>query len=386
MNPENPLSAVTAQDPYPYYARLVAERALYWDRDIEMWVASSAAAVESVLRNAALHVRPPAEPIPAALLGTPAGDIFCRLARMTDGSNHVRMKAALTVAFDGREASRTFDVLARRCADDLLRKTSPDDPEGLNRFVLGLAPFVTATRLGCSESEALQITTIATDFVRSISPAGTPIDAEVSARASTELIAIFRTMLESRSDGGTLFARLNSAAREYDIGDDAVVANAIGLIFQSYDATAGLIGNSLIARARYAAGGPAPGENFIAEVARHDAPVQNTRRFAVVPTSILGTVVVPGEAVLVVLAAANRDSAANPDPDRFEPQRVNRRTYTFGLETHACPGSCMAIAITRAGVAALLDAGIESARFAAAPTYRSSHNARVPDFSVGQRV
>ncbi len=382
MNHENPLSAVTARDPYPYYARLVAEREVYWDRDIKMWVASSASAVESILRDPALHVRPPSEPIPPALFGSPAGDIFGRFARMTDGSYHVHMKAALTAAFHSSEALRGFDTLARRCADDLLRKTSLDDPEGLNRFVLGLAPFVTATELGCSASDALQIAAIASTFVRSISPVGTPVDAAVSARASTELIAIFRTMLESRSDGGTLFARLNSAAREYDICDDAVVANAIGLIFQSYDATAGLIGNTLIACARYAAGCPAPGEDFIAEVARYDAPVQNTRRFAVMPTSILGTVVAPGETVLAVLAAANRDSVANIDPDRFDPQRANRRKYTFGLETHACPGSRMAIEVTRAGVAALLDAGIDSARFAAAPTYRSSHNARVPDFSV----
>jgi hypothetical protein len=43
--PLSPLAAATQANPYPYYAKLVAENPIYWDADLKLWVASSAEAV-----------------------------------------------------------------------------------------------------------------------------------------------------------------------------------------------------------------------------------------------------------------------------------------------------------------------------------------------------
>ena len=83
--PSDPIAAVTHRDPYPYYAELVATRPVHRDEALGLWVACSAAAVTDVLGHPACLVRPPAEPVPGALLGSPAGDIFGRLVRMNDG-------------------------------------------------------------------------------------------------------------------------------------------------------------------------------------------------------------------------------------------------------------------------------------------------------------
>ena len=56
---------------------------------------------------------------------------------------------------------------------------------------------------------------------------------------------------------------------------------------------------------------------FVAEVGRFDSPVQNTRRFVASRTTIEGVSVEAGDAILVVLAAANRDPAVHRDPQRF---------------------------------------------------------------------
>lgn len=79
--------------------------------------------------------------------------------------------------------------------------------------------------------------------------------------------------------------------------------------------------------------------------------------------------------------AANRDPAANAHPDRFDASRRERRSFTFGLGPHACPGEAVAVAIATAGVAALLAAGVAPERVAAAPTYRPSVNTRIPLFA-----
>ena len=86
------------------------------------------------------------------------------------------------------------------------------------------------------------------------------------------------------------------------------------------------------------------------EVLRHDPPVQNTRRFVARDGDVAGQGMREGDAVLVLLAAANRDPAANPAPERFDPCRQERRIFTFGAGIHACPGDALAIAIARAGV------------------------------------
>ena len=88
--PRDPIAAVTHPDPYPYYSALVAEEPLYRDGALGLWVAASAAAVTAVLASDLCQVRPLAEPVPRALLESPAGEIFRSLVRMNDGPAHAR--------------------------------------------------------------------------------------------------------------------------------------------------------------------------------------------------------------------------------------------------------------------------------------------------------
>jgi len=83
----------------------------------------------------------------------------------------------------------------------------------------------------------------------------------------------------------------------------------------------------------------------------------------------------------VVLAAANRDPAANSDPQRFDPARRRARCFTFGDGVHACPGEALATTLATAGVSAILRAGIAPPALARRFTYRPSLNTRVPRFA-----
>jgi cytochrome P450 len=147
-----------------------------------------------------------------------------------------------------------------------------------------------------------------------------------------------------------------------------------------------LIGNSLLALGREPAIRTRIGSDarllgaVVREVVRHDPPVQNTRRFVAEAGTIGGQTVKAGEAVLVVLAAANRDPAVNPDPARFDPLRRERQSFTFGLGAHACPGEALASSIAERGVAQLLAAGVEPAALLERVRYRPSGNTRVPMF------
>lgn len=362
--PSDPVAAVTHPDPYPYYAGLVAERPFDRDAGLGLWVAAGAAAVTAVLTSELGRVRPTAAPVPRALVGSPAGEIFRQLVRMNDGAAHLRLKpgvSAKVAMLDPGRIAEQAGAWARHLADDRLAD-----------FAFRLPTYTIAALVGVP-ADALAPTTVwVGDFVGCLAPTATPEQIERGKAAAGELTRLFCALL-----------------RRDEL--DATVANTIGYLSQGYEATAGLIGNTLVAlgrhpelRARLAAEPPLL-RAVVREVVRHDPPVQNTRRFIAGDGVVAGQALREGETVLVVLAAANRDAAVNPNPDRFDPQRRERQAYTFGVGAHACPGEMLATMIAEAGVAALLAAGVEPERLVERVTYRPSANTRVPLFSpVGE--
>jgi cytochrome P450 len=381
MNPpSDPIAAVTHPDPYPYYADLVANRPLYRDDALGLWVATGEEAVTAVLTSDLCRVRPPAEPVPKALLGSPAGEIFRHLVRMNDGRGHCPFKQAVSAALGSlataqvAEQSRTW---ARRLAGEI---GPAADPERLAEFAFRLPVVVVASLLGVPEEMLRQTALWTSDFVPSIAPGCAPEALERGKEAAGHLLALFHSL----PDEGLLAALAREARRLGCDDADVIAANGAGLLVQAHDATAGLIGNSLLALARHpdalarVRADPSLLRHVVLEVLRYDPPVHNTRRFLARDGVVGGQMMHEGDAILVVLAAANRDPAANPDPERFDLFRQDRRIFTFGAGVHACPADALATAIAEAGVGQLLLDFLDLQGFAAAVSYRPSANVRIP--------
>jgi cytochrome P450 len=377
--PQDPIAAVVHPDPYPYYAELVASRPLYRDEALGLWVASSAAAVTAVLASDPCRVRPPTEPVPKALLGSPAGEVFGHFVRMNDGPGHCPFKGALTTALDTLDPARIAGP-SRRWARSLAETI---DLGRLAGFAYRLPVVSIATLLGVPEDDLDRTVLWTQRFVAAATPGCPPEALEPGKEAAGHLLDLFRSLLDRSTDG--LLSSLAAEARRVGRSDAAVIAaNGIGLMFQAYDATAGLIGNTLIALAgdrglrERAAADPEVLAQVVQETLRFDPPVQNTRRFVARDEVVAGAAMQEGDAILVVLAAAARDPAANPEPDRFDPFRKDRRIFTFGAGGHACPGERLAATIAQAGVEALLAAGLDLEELAAARSYRPAANLRIP--------
>lgn len=371
--PADPLEAVTHPEPYPYYARLTADRPFGFDAALGMWVAASAQAVEAVLEHQSLGVRPPDEPVPAHLTGTATGDVFGRLIRMNDGSYHRETRPiveAELAAIDGEAVAKIAAGIARELLAGLETK---ELPERIDRLMSALPVGVTARLVGLGADERETVTHAVAAFVDAIMP-GVPAASDASTVELLERLAAARDR-EPGALAGKLAARL---------AEDAALANALGLLMQSYEATAGLIGNALVAARREAVGGRAVSVDarFAREVARHDAPVQNTRRFALEDCRVYGRELRRGDAVLVILAAANRDPAANPEPERFLSERDNPRLYTFGRAGHRCPGEEIAVTIAVEAAAALRSTGVDWAMLPEPAGYVTSTNGRIPRFAT----
>jgi cytochrome P450 len=81
----------------------------------------------------------------------------------------------------------------------------------------------------------------------------------------------------------------------------------------------------------------------IEETLRLSAPVLGLYRRARTDVELAGRKIAEGDFVWVLYAAANRDPAKFPDPDRFDPDRPNASEhFTFGHGEHYCIGSALA--------------------------------------------
>jgi cytochrome P450 len=262
------------------------------------------------------------------------------------------------------------------------------DPAALTSFVFALPVYVVASLLGMPPAFLRQTSQWMQHFVRCLAPSSTPAQIERGKDAAARLLDLGQMTLTDGPADGLLPVLARQARRAGIESTDTVVANGIGFMSQAYEATAGLIGNMLLALAREPGLRAAVAEDptllpaMAREVLRHDPPVQNTRRWVGAAGRVNGQDMVEGEIVLVLLAAANRDPATNPRPDVFDVRRADRRLFTFGVGAHACPGEMLAVGIAAGGVSALLDAGLDPATLPGRRTYRPSANTRIPLFDM----
>ena len=376
--PQDPIAAVTHPDPYPYYADLVAHKPLYYDDRLRLWVASSASVVTAALTNDLCRVRPATEPVPKSLLGSPAAEIFRHLVRMSDGERHCPFKQAVSAALASIDAAQAAQQSVR-WARHLLEEGGPERP---SRFAFHLPVYVVGSLLGVPGDRLRQTALWTGDFARCLAPASSPEPIERGKAAAGHLLQMFRDLL--CSEEGLLSALAREAKRIGREETDAIIANGVGFLSQTYYATAGLIGNTLLALTSrpeildQVSADPELLRSTIQEVLRYDSPVQNTRRFLAEEGIVAGEKMKAGDAILVILAAANRDPSANPNPDRFDIFRKERRIFTFGVGAHACPGEALATTIAMAGVERLIASGVALERLAATMTYSASANTRIP--------
>ncbi|SEM31378.1 Cytochrome P450 [Variovorax sp. YR750] len=381
--PADPVAAATHADPYPYYATLRDGPPLAWNEKLRLWVASRADVIEQVLQaHGALRVRPAAEPVPRAIAGSPAGEVFGHLVRMNDGAAHQAHRPALQRALAG------LDLDAVHAAALQVAQRVPRE-QALSDTLFSMPVQSVAHLLGFTDDALPQVDRWMRDFVACLSPLSTSDQLQRASTAASELMTRFEIMAAGTPPRhGTLLAAVLAESAGDAPLSRSLLANLAGLLSQTCDATAGLVGNSLIALMREPSLLPSTRtrdglQAIVEETARHDPSVHNTRRFAAEAVTIAGIDLAVGDAVLVLLASANRDPAFNPEPDRFMPVRARRRMLGFGHGMHACPGQALACTLAAASLRALLlsrHAPDLDAQRLRGWSYRPSVNGRIPVF------
>jgi cytochrome P450 len=114
------------------------------------------------------------------------------------------------------------------------------------------------------------------------------------------------------------------------------------------ETTTNLIGNGLLTLIRNPAtlahlrDDPSIIEPAVEELLRYESPSQHTARLAPENLELGGKSIKKGDAVMAVMAAANRDPERFPDPDRLDLTRKGNRHLAFGWAAHFCFGASLA--------------------------------------------
>jgi len=313
-----------------------------------LWVASGVQLVEEVLRHSALRVRPLVEPVPAAIAGGSAGEVFGALVRMNDGARHAVPKLALQRAL-AQVSAGLAQARAREVAGRLLA-----EGRSIRDWAFEAPVSTVANLLGFADAQLPAVARWMADFVACLSPLSSAAQIEQAHAASLRLLAAMREQLQSAPQGSLAGAVAREAEAAGWRNDHAILANLIGLLSQTYEATAGLLGNCLVALQQ----GRWTGDDanaLVAQVMLADPPIISTRRFTAERCTIGGVTVEQGQAILVMLGAAQRG---------------------FGHGMHACPGQQLAQQIVAGCIEALRSKPLPQLSW----TYRASHNARIPEF------
>ncbi|MCC7700267.1 cytochrome P450 [Janthinobacterium sp. EB271-G4-7A] len=366
IDPADPFSAVTHAAPYDYYRRLADGPPLRFDVRLDCWLATGAAGVHAVLEHPDCRVRPPGQPVPDTLEGTPCGAIFAELVRMNEGERHAVPKQVLARSLGQVDLAR-LQARTWRMASDRV----PASAAQLNGALFELPLFAMADLLGFAPAQWPALAAWTRDFVACLSPLSNGEQLAGAQVAADALLQGFTALLrEADALPGSLLAKVVSEAEALGWqASGGVLANLVGLLSQTCDATAGLLGNAIVALrtqpqwSTQVGAAPRLWPALLREVSRHDPSIHNTRRYTAQDVEFDGVRVAAGQMIVVVLASAGHAECG------------------FGHGRHACPGQSIAQAIATASLQAWAD-GLD--RVPLAWRYLPSLNARIPVFSLGE--
>jgi cytochrome P450 len=344
----NPWDEAFRADPYPHYKALYHRPPVLLNLFMPMALVARYRDVVSVLRD---HQR--FSSVQPRIPGVEQQDLFGNAATVlfSDPPTHTRLRRLVSRAFTPKRI-KDLEPRIREITDQLLDcADSKGELEVVSDLATPLPVMVIAEMLGIPPNENERFKHWSNKIVESDNTVpGTPLPNDVR-QAFVDLHEYFAEEIQRRRrhPGPDLVSALVAAHEESDaLSAEELQAFVILLLLAGNETTTNLIANGMLALGRNAAeferlrNTPAILPRAIEEMLRYDGPVQSTVRYNQVPVDVSGTVIPPGTVVFAILAAANRDPAHFPNPERFDIARDPNEHLAFGDSIHYCLGAALA--------------------------------------------
>ncbi|MFJ4772551.1 cytochrome P450 [Streptomyces uncialis] len=376
-----------ATDPYPAYAWLREHAPVHRTRlpsGVEAWLVTRYADARQALADARLSKNPAHHDEPAdargrtGIPGERKAELMTHLLNI-DPPDHTRLRRLVSKAFTPRRVA-AFEPRVRELTDRLIDGfAAKGEADLIHDFAFPLPIYAICDLLGVPAEDQDDFRDWAGMMIRH---GGGPRGGV--ARSVKKMRGYLVDLIErKRADpGDDLISGLIRASDhgEHLSGNEAA-AMAFILLFAGFETTVNLIGNgtfallthpgqrALLQRSLTGEGDSGDGGGHgggghgnggllataVEELLRFDGPVEMaTWRFATEPLRLGGQDIGPGDPVLVVLAAADRDPARFDRPDTLDLTRRENPHLGYGHGIHYCLGAPLARMEGQIALAALL--------------------------------
>lgn len=334
------------RDPYAVYEQMRAKGPMLPTR-LGNWVTTSHAVCNQVLRSRAFGVREEDDLASSAGFTDDQFDLSFlslnppdheRLRRVAAPAFSPRMMTAYASTID-RTVAQLLDDAERRARFDLVADLAAPLPIAVITAMMGVADADV-----CAFQEYGAALGSALDGVTSLGQARRVMT------ANRELEKLFERLFEERErEPRDDLVSVIVAARGERIQPHEMVPMCSLLLIAGFETTVNLIGNATRALLAHPEQwqllreDPSLASAAVEEVLRWDPPVQETARLSFRDTEIGGLPIRRNQALILLLAAANRDPDVFPDPARFDITRTPAAEHlAFSSGIHYCLGAPLA--------------------------------------------
>jgi amino acid adenylation domain-containing protein len=353
-------------NPYPLFHRLRREDPVHWDSYLHAWVVTRYADVLQVLHSFSADRTPTPEQL--AEMGLPQlkpiAQVMIKQMLFLDAPGHTRLRGLASKAFTParvEELKSHIGEIVNRLLDGVQAKGRMDV---IAELAEPLPAIVTAELLGVPVKDYKQLKIWSANFAEMLGNfQHNPDRAPLMLRTVEDMTGYFQEAvreIKAHPRDGLIHSLLTAEVDGDRLTEEEVIANTIVTMVGGQETTTNLIGNGLLSLLRN------PEEmnrlradsslipSAVEEMLRYESPSQHTARLAPADTELGGKVIRKRQAVIAVMAAANRDPQRFPDPDRFDVARTDNRHLAFGYAAHFCFGAPLARAEGQIAFAALL--------------------------------
>jgi cytochrome P450 len=341
-------------NPYPLFHRLRTEDPVHWDPYLHTWVVTRYSDVVEVLHTFSAERTHTPEKLNAMGLSamTPIAQLMVKQMLFMDPPQHTRLRKLASHAFTPARVAVLRDHI-REIVGRLLDKVqSRRRMDVIAELAEPLPAIVTAEMFGVPVGDWEQLKAWTADFAEMLGNfQHNPDRVPWMLRVVQDIVAYFhdtvrRQRVQPRE--GLVRSLMEAEVDGDRLTDEEVVATCIVTMVGGQETTTNLIGNGVATLLRH------PEElervrrdrsliaSAVEEMLRYESPSQHTGRLAPEDRELGGKVVRKKQAVMAVMAAANRDPERFPDPDRFDICRQNNRHLAFGYAAHFCFGAALA--------------------------------------------
>lgn len=341
-------------DPYPVYRRLQQQcpvgHATLGDGGAR--VVSRFRDAAAVLGSPTSRMRPPGGEIPAAIRDGPAARMWAHSISMSDPPDHTRLRRLLSPAFTPRATARYRPVVEQIVTEALDAVEHRGEMEVMSEFAMVVPMRVICGLLGIPDTDWDLLMEWTPDLLRMFVPdANDEEGIELCHRACANFIDYLGSLVDRHRESPTDNLTSHLVALE-EAGDrlsrDELISTLRGLITAGFETTMGLIGSMVLGLLQHPdqmallRSSPELVPNAVEEFLRWESPVHAHYRYLTTEWEVDGERMAPGERVLALIAAANRDPGLFEHPDRIDIRRTDIKHLSFGGGRHLCLGAPLA--------------------------------------------